>query len=368
MENFIEELSNNQVISRADILLLKQYISKKYVNYTSKEKSNVLSRAVYQVLDKSVHGLNQHYVNLVKKDILKDTILKNGDPVFFSDILKLCVSPENKSRDFEDTLLNWINLHIKNKISKTDLEIYSSCISSTGDKTQIDIDLKNIIKSKSSGYTCNNRFNTTDIASKLKHNFKPLLIGSFASLIIIFFLINCLSVNHSIVRRDTQSSNISSKTADIKNKSTKVTMLVTFNYKEINRSNLKKFLTLHDSLLAEEPYFSTIISVSKQYNLNPFILFAITGQEEGFVSKQNPNSIKIANNPYNVYHSWQKYNTDIKDASEIASLTVINLSKDMPEKEETFHWINRQYAEDPNWSKGVKTIYQALEKNNSNLQ
>lgn len=368
METFIEELGNSPVISKEDIILLKQYISKKYMNYTKVEKSNVLAKAVYKILDKSVYGLNQHSISFVKKVILKDTILKNGDPVFFSDILNLCISTGDKSNDFEKTLLNWINSHIKNKISKTDLEIYSLCLSTIGDKSKVNIELNNIIKSSSLDRSCNTRLNFNDISLKLKRNFRPLLIGSFTSILITFFLITFLPGNDSIEKKYSGNSNTSSKKIYINTKSSKFTAQVSFNYKEINRSNLKNFLSLRQSLLAEEPYFSTIISVSKQYNLNPLILFAITGQEEGFVSKKDPNSEKIVNNPYNVYHSWQDYNTDIKDASEIASLTIITLSKNIPVNEEPFHWINRQYAEDPNWSKGVKSIYEALEKNNSNMQ
>ena len=172
-----------------------------------------------------------------------------------------------------------------------------------------------------------------------------------------------VKINSTIIEKHNSSTSSSLVRSSTNKKSPTTNIAVHFEYKEINTAVLKTYLNSHNSLLAEEPYFSTIVAVSKQYNLNPLILFAISGQEESFVSKQDPNSKKIANNPYNVYHSWKEYNTNIKDASEIASLTVINLSKDRPTNEELFHWINRQYAEDPNWSKGVKNIYEALEKN-----
>ena len=80
-------------------------------------------------------------------------------------------------------------------------------------------------------------------------------------------------------------------------------------YKNVNITNLKEFLNSKDSLLVEEPYFSTILSVSKDFNLNPLVMFAITGQEQSFVPKSDENAYKIANNPFNVFYSWKKYNT-----------------------------------------------------------
>jgi len=133
-----------------------------------------------------------------------------------------------------------------------------------------------------------------------------------------------------------------------------------FNYKDINEVKLLEFLNGKNSMLADEPYFSAIIRTSKEFNLNPFILFAITGQEQAFVPRSHGNAEKIANNPFNVFHSWQEYNTDINDSSRIAARTVINLSKDKPTNIDIFDWINSKYADDNNWGKGVKEIFETL--------
>lgn len=361
METFIEELDSKKVLSKDDIILLKQYISKKYINYTKEQKSDVLSKAIYQVLDKSVKGLDEHYIKLVKKIILKNTILKDGNPVLFSDIFKLCLSIEDKSNTFKQTLLKWINSHIDNKISIDDLETYYSSIPSISLNAEVTTEMdKNI----SHNYVPSK----IDVISKqtnFKINLKSIGICTYLSVLFLFFLTICLTVSSITLEKQGQISNLSPQIAIIKNKTPESNIIVNFKYKDINRLELKTFLNLHNSLLAEEPYFSTIISVSKQYGLNPLILFAITGQEENFVSKEDPNSKKIVNNPYNVYHSWEEYNTNINDSTKIASLTIINLSKDRPKNEEPFHWLNRSYAEDPNWSKGVKIFYETLEENDS---
>ena len=135
-----------------------------------------------------------------------------------------------------------------------------------------------------------------------------------------------------------------------------------FNYKNINEVKLVEFLNGKNSMLAEEPYFSAIIRTSKEFNLNPYILFAITGQEQAFVPRNHENAEKIANNPFNVFHSWQEYNTDIYDSSRIAARTVINLSKDKPSNVDIFNWINSKYADDNSWGRGVKEISETLGK------
>lgn len=136
-----------------------------------------------------------------------------------------------------------------------------------------------------------------------------------------------------------------------------------FLYKDVNVSNLKDFLNSRNSLLAEEPYLSTILSVSKDFNLNPLVMFAITGQEQSFVPKDSENAYKIANNPFNVYNSWKKHNFNIEDASTIAAITIVNLCKNRPDNMDAFTWVNRKYAEDKGWAKAVRSIFKQLEGN-----
>jgi hypothetical protein len=132
-------------------------------------------------------------------------------------------------------------------------------------------------------------------------------------------------------------------------------------YKAVNVSNLKDFLKSRNSLLAEEPYLSTILAVSKDFNLNPLVMFAITGQEQSFVPKSSENAYEIANNPYNVFNSWKKYNTSIEDTSNIAARTIVNLSKNRPTEIDVFTWVNRKYSEDKEWSKAIRSIFKQLE-------
>lgn len=130
----------------------------------------------------------------------------------------------------------------------------------------------------------------------------------------------------------------------------------------VNTEQLQIWLTRKRSMLAEEPYYTTMLDTAKNYNFHPYLLFAVAGQENGYVQTDHPNAEKIANNPFNVYHSWWEYNTDITDSSRIAAKTIVRLSWDQPADIHPFQWINREYAEDPNWWKGVKAIFQQMER------
>lgn len=169
-----------------------------------------------------------------------------------------------------------------------------------------------------------------------------------------------------------KKANISSNTIAATEKQADNAILPDYlKYKKVHVTKLREFLTSRNSLLAEETYLLTILSVSEDFNLNPLLMFAITGQEQSFVPKSNKNADKIANNPFNVKNSWKKYNTNIQDSATIAANTIVNIFKakakaednDKLENMDAFALINQTYAEDKNWSKAVRSIFNQLENN-----
>ncbi|BBH19924.1 hypothetical protein Back11_12690 [Paenibacillus baekrokdamisoli] len=133
-------------------------------------------------------------------------------------------------------------------------------------------------------------------------------------------------------------------------------------YTAINEKQLVQYLQKKSSLLAEEPYLHAILNVAKEMDIHPLLLFAITGQEQAFVPKTHKLAKEIANNPFNVFHSWSEYNTTIEQSTRIAAKTINRLSKDRPNNKDAITWINREYAEDRYWSKGVTSILQAMKR------
>jgi len=131
-------------------------------------------------------------------------------------------------------------------------------------------------------------------------------------------------------------------------------------YAEFDEAAVKAYLRSRDALLADEPYFGAIVASARKYDVHPLLLFAIAGQEQGFVPKSNKEAQRIANNPFNVFHSWQEYNTNISDASDIAAKLIAKLGRSRPAGHEPFDWFNRTYAEDPAWSDGVRKLFAKL--------
>ncbi len=135
-----------------------------------------------------------------------------------------------------------------------------------------------------------------------------------------------------------------------------------YTYHPVDTLQLKDWLQARNSLLADDPYFSAILEAAERNNLNPLLLFAITGQEQGYVPKENKQAKKIANNPFNVHHSWQSYNTGIADSAHIASKTILSISRTRPEGAHPIQWLNTRYAEDPEWWVGVNSIFEKLRR------
>lgn len=131
-------------------------------------------------------------------------------------------------------------------------------------------------------------------------------------------------------------------------------------YREVDRALLLDFLESKNSMLTASKYLDPILDVAEQFDIDPLLLIAITGQEQAFVPKSNKRASEIINNPFNVFHSWQDYNTTIRQSAEIASRTINRLSKNRPAGTDPFTWINREYAEDPLWSDGVRSIWNSL--------
>ena len=72
-----------------------------------------------------MQGLKNENNKMLKQDLLKNIILGNGQTIWQIDILNTCITSEDKSNDFFESIINWINSHVQNKVSKEDVEKYN---------------------------------------------------------------------------------------------------------------------------------------------------------------------------------------------------------------------------------------------------
>lgn len=142
--------------------------------------------------------------------------------------------------------------------------------------------------------------------------------------------------------------------------------LAQMHYRSVNPTVLYNYVHQQGSIFTLSD-IQTIVDAAQNYNINPALMVAITGQEESFVPASWPDASKIRNNPFNVYVSWQQYNTNLADAANIAANTLSHkLITPPPQGENPIAWINDPmnpwgiYAQDTNWSYGVDDIFHTL--------
>ncbi|KAB3531326.1 hypothetical protein F8154_12870 [Alkaliphilus pronyensis] len=345
-----------KVIEKEEISRLRRYIELKYPHSNAKKRAEILGNAILGILDKSLVGFPIQYRPLIKRKLLSQGLFTSQEGIFFNDILEATLSLDVKDDDFFSCVSLWVNCYVSTPINTQTIKEYQ---------------YKRSIDDNSSRFVYTNVLDNStgdgnyDLAKGLPLYMERLLkLKDFKKYRFVFLILSVLI----ILAIEQQAA--SEPKADRLPEPPVIEEVVirkythlpeNFYYKDIDGFKLKAYLRTRNSILVEEPYFSSIIEVSREFQLNPLILFAIAGHEQGFVPKDHPSATKIANNPFNVFNSWQSYNTDISDSSAIAARTVINLSKDRPQDVDPFKWINRKYAEDKNWWKGVSSIYRRLE-------
>ncbi|WP_051931778.1 hypothetical protein [Clostridium sp. KNHs214] len=384
MSTVLNKLNNIKILDKEDIVTIKNYIDNKYSENVSSKNSQILSHTISSIIYNNLKGLPEELKSDIKKEVLVNLLINGKKIVTFKDVFEICINYNGIRYDLPEKLVDWISLNTKMEFTTSELQ---QCFKDLGFK-DINVNIstnedkeelanKNLC-SKDQAYKQNNEntllHSNIEEYKKSKNYLIKQLIGwkklkKIPGMVIVIITsiillggIGKAYYSNVIGKQQIKENSMvkEEKNKSIKSKYVNSHMPKYMRYKKINEAKLKEFLCKRSSLLVEEPYFSTIISVAEEFNVNPILLFSITGQEQNFVPKNSANSKKIANNPFNVYHSWIEYNTDIDDSTKIASRTIINLSKDMPKDEDPFEWIGKRYAEDKRWSKGVKAIFKEL--------
>lgn len=405
--SILHNLKTKDVLSRQDVENLKEYINSQNPNCSGEQFDTILYDAIKNIISNNLYQFNEQYKDKIIDRVLKKVSFKQKLCINAEEVFASIIALKIYTKEWVNCLTRWVNANqsiiinndvidfVLNQAINYNEEIVQYNIASVINRINNSMEndeLENNVKQhitniQSEGNEINelvhhenkNKLsNLINLLGKSSIRFKFVTISIIILFLIIaytFYTQNTITViseelknakskikpiNTTIVLEEYLSKNKEVKQFiyDIENELTEE-----LRYKDINEAELNNWLIKRKSLLAEEPYFSTIISISKKYDIDALLMFAITGQEQSFVPNNRGNSRRIANNPFNVYGSWRKYNTNIKDSAEIAARTLIRLSKDKPEYIDPIKWINRKYAEDPNWWRNVKYIYEHLSKN-----
>ncbi|HAZ37641.1 MAG TPA: hypothetical protein DEF85_08505 [Clostridiaceae bacterium] len=383
MEGLLDGLKENEIISSKNINDIRQYIGEKYPEMPSSKRSNILANSIKSILTKNIPSISGIDKGKVSFEVIKRAVLKSSFSINAYEIFENCLPFfTNGNEEYINCINRWINSHQKNAVTKEQLQNFMTGndknIPDKESDNKVDAGLcedeivtgcyddgistatlqDEIVCTPKEGFKFTNTFKMFYPNAQYKK-------VSITVLIMIGMLTATFSIHNIATNKkfNMQVSNpLSAGKQEMYSEVYGNKLPPELRYVAIDKSKLKKWLIKKDSILSEEPYISAITETAKQFDINPLLLFAITGQEQAYVPKSDKNSKNIANNPFNVYGSWEEYNTDIYDSSRIASMTIIDISKDRPPDADPIQWINKKYAEDANWYIGVTSIFNQLSR------
>lgn len=372
------------ILKHSDLFTLRQYISRKFPDTDTKERAAILANAVHRVLDGNLQEFGDKDRVRIRKALLQKAISENNFTISAGDILATALAALGECEECAGTVTRWLNrvqdipvsrekalilikeVQQQSSLSESAPELspslqavdkYAGTIPGVATKREIQEINRTVFSNID--HSLESRDTVHQSLSRQSINKRKMPVIWVASLTLAVALMFQPARNFIFSLPGALSPSQAS-TRELKKNAMENELPVELKYKNTDTAKLKNYLNEKNSILAEDPYFITIIRTAEEYDINPLLLFAITGQEQGFVPKDHKNALKIANNPFNIYHSWQEYNTDIEDSARIAAVTVVNLSKGRPQAVDPIAWINVKYAEDKNWWIGVNRIFKDL--------
>lgn len=368
MEAVLQELKEIAIISPTEVMALQEHLKKQYPNYTNLQRAQLFAKTIHQRLDNILCAFDTDLQKQIKFTLLRNSVQQANFSINALDIVNtyrhLEANIPNAPVLTAEPLMHWLNQNYHKTLSVSDITALTQLLNQ--DTTLSALPTTSVLKepfSLSKKAWQEKLYQTLQILNRYWQQ-----IGRFqkifASISLIGFLASCamLQVSHHCTMTLNQFAQYPVPLPIPLEMGRAANHLQDhLQYKAIQEDALKAYLKERHSLLAEEPYFHAILDAAEEFNVNPLLLFAITGQEQGFVPQSHSHALKIANNPFNLYGSWETYNTTIQETARIAARTVINLGKNCPPDTDQIAWINRSYAADPNWHLGVSYFLTELE-------
>lgn len=334
------------VLTPTDVRNIRSYVHHKYASMPSDQRAEIVADAVTRIIHNQLPEFDLETKKQLTQQLIRSTVLEEQRPVSPDDIYVLCMEMDLEDPAVAEPLRRWARKHEASWRGRAaGMPLMGAGFA--------EAEAAVVIPLPSAG---------ASVLKKLRRK-KAALYGTLTAIVITVSMVFGWSMTQERVP-DLQSARADNGLlAPAEAPAASPNELpVELKYDAIDKDKLVAFLESKSSILADPPYIDAIIKTAKEFDIHPAFLIAITGQEQGFVPRKHERAKEIANNPFNVFHSWQEFNTTIDQSSQIAARTITRLSKDRPSDVDPFTWINREYAEDPNWSKGVRTIFASIIK------
>ncbi len=337
----LQNLEAKEIISQRNVADLRWYIREKNPDTPGSMLASILADALHKVMDANLSYFGQEDRSRIRKKVFEGAAEKNCFSVNAAEVFHVCISMKHTGEAFRESLVKWISSNQALEVDRDFISTYFPGKPDGDPRPQSTIvpvpseDIKRLFWKRRKGFP----------------NALLFSLLTAAAACIIFTAVKFLPPQ--------PSAGVQTVDAVLEQQESTGHGL---GYVEVEATSLRSWLSTKNSLLAEEPYFSSILKVCRQYDVHPLLMFAIAGQEQAFVPKNDKNARKMANNPFNVYGSWQKYNTDIQDSAELAAGLIVRSIEDMPAGEDAIRWINKKYAEDPEWWIKVTWIFEKMKR------
>lgn len=342
------------VLSPADVGVIRRYVQTKYAPLPEAKRAEIVADAIRQTVQRRLPDVPSDLKEQIALELIRRCLVRERREIKPDDVLDVCAEialPDPSSEALIlDPLLRWMNERSADSWNPEKL-------------------LKRLLRNAASEVTLNG-----EAAIQLNVRVWPawrtiMLRTAWMMPVLMLFAGIAAGVMLDRAERAKQAETVRhSPLFELPKTVADIGISAELRYRDIDAKAVRAYLDLRDSLLAEEPYFSAIVESAREFDVNPLLLFAITGQEQGFVPKSSKQAKTIANNPFNVFYSWESFNTNIYESADIAARTVSRQSRKRPEGHEPFQWLNTTYAEDPNWAVGVKLLFDKLSRLSSHPQ
>lgn len=353
MLDFLGRLKEKKIMSQKDIDNFKSYIDKKYATLGDEKKHAILKNSITYVVNRDLAELKIDNLEGFIKSLVEKSLFEDKEDLFADKIFHKVVLEGKPSENLFQSLTGWVSDKIEIPLHKDILEKYYHDHNYSNDS--IILQESPVLPSPTLPQGKASNWILWCIIAIMT------LLGVFTIKDNLFLVDSPVQLLQDLPQEESPKSGVPAYVLQ-KYRMPNRNFPHYLYYRDINEDKLKEFLSSRNSLLRSEPYFSQVLDTAKAFDLNPLLLFAIAGHEQAFVPENHPNSEMMVNNPFNVFGSWQRYNTSLKETSEIAARTVFNSLADLPPFIDPFFWMNRRYAEDPNWWRGIRAIFWRLEK------
>ncbi|HYE81528.1 MAG TPA: hypothetical protein VEG39_05085 [Clostridia bacterium] len=428
MKQVIKSLKEQEYVSEGNVEALRRYIRVKNPNSSGEKLSAIFADALHKIIDRRIYQFEEKHRRKIKDNVLKKAVKKKEFSINAAEVFSSCLALKLHDDSYIDSFTLWINQNqpiavsaekvdkLVSRVEQLEEEFIENNLDEIADEFEagraedetlagLGIEITETVMPQTYeevlAASDEMSIKSVDAAEAewlenvreiyiryVKPSMRLIIPAALPLIVITAFVLTDMFTDtriHALQHQDQgKYANIAEEQVDrylslesrvlkkLDGSTGKNVLILSdglhdeLKYEEVNVKELKKWLDRKNSMLAEDPYFTAIITVSEKYDIHPLLMFAIVGQEQGFVPRNSEAARKIANNPFNVYGSWEIYNTDIYDSSRLAADTIIKSSRNRPAYMNTIKWINRRYAEDPNWWNGVSMIFAQMKKEIAN--